>query len=116
MDDDLGVPAALGVLHDEVRRGNGALADGDDAALAESAASVAAMTKVLGLWPADFESSADGGLAPVVDALVPALLATRQAARERKDFAESDRIRDALVAAGVLVEDTPDGPRWRVQG
>jgi cysteinyl-tRNA synthetase len=91
------------------------LAGADDAALVDSLASVAAMTKVLGLWPADFETNAGGGLAPVVDALVPALLATRQAARERKDFAESDRIRDALVAAGVLVEDTPDGPRWRVQ-
>jgi cysteinyl-tRNA synthetase len=116
MDDDLAVSAALGVVHDEVRRGNNALAAGDDGGLAESLASVAAMTKVLGLWPGDFETASGGGLAPVVDALVPALLATRQAARERKDFAESDRIRDALVAAGVAVEDTPDGPRWRVQG
>jgi cysteinyl-tRNA synthetase len=115
MDDDLAVSAALGVLHDEVRRGNNALAAGDGAGLTEAAGSVAAMTKVLGLWPGDFEAAAAGGLAPVVDALVPALLATRQAARDRKDFAESDRIRDALVAAGVLVEDTPDGPRWRVQ-
>jgi cysteinyl-tRNA synthetase len=116
MDDDLAVSPALGVVHDEVRRGNNALAAGDDGGLAESLASVAAMTKVLGLWPGDFETAAGSGLAPVVDALVPALLATRQAARERKDFAESDRIRDALVAAGVIVEDTPDGPRWRVQG
>jgi cysteinyl-tRNA synthetase len=116
MDDDLGVPAALGVLHEEVRRGNQALAAGDDSDLARSAASVAAMTSVLGLWPEDFETADGGGLSVVVDALVPALLATRQAARERKDFAESDRIRDALVDAGVVVEDTPDGPRWRVQG
>jgi cysteinyl-tRNA synthetase len=115
MDDDLAVSAGLGVLHDEVRRGNNALAAGDDGSLAESASAVAAMTKVLGLWPGDYETAVAGGLAPVVDALVPALLATRQAARERKDFAESDRIRDALVAAGVVVEDTPDGPRWRVQ-
>jgi cysteinyl-tRNA synthetase len=45
---------------------------------------------------------------------VPALLDARQAARERKDYAESDRIRDALSAAGVVVEDTPQGPRWHV--
>jgi cysteinyl-tRNA synthetase len=114
MDDDLAVSAALGVLHEEVRRGNSALASGDTAAVADAAASVAAMTKVLGLWPGDFETATGDGLAPVVDALVPALLATRQAARERKDFAESDRIRDALADAGVVVEDTPDGPRWRV--
>jgi cysteinyl-tRNA synthetase len=115
MDDDLAISAALGVVHEEVRRGNNALAAGDTGDLADSAGNVAAMTKVLGLWPGDFETAAGGGLEPVVDALVPALLATRQAARERKDFAESDRIRDALVAAGVVVEDTPDGPRWRVQ-
>jgi cysteinyl-tRNA synthetase len=114
MDDDLAVSPALGVLHDEVRRGNNALTSGDDAGVADAAASVAAMTKVLGLWPGDFETSTGDGLGPVVDALVPALLATRQAARERKDFAESDRIRDALADAGVVVEDTPDGPRWRV--
>ena len=46
---------------------------------------------------------------------MPALLEARQAARERKDFAESDRIRDALAAAGVVVEDTAQGPRWHVE-
>jgi cysteinyl-tRNA synthetase len=116
MDDDLGVPAALGVLHDEVRRGNTALASGDDEGLVASAAAVAAMTKVLGLWPGDFAGETDGGLEPVVAALVPALLATREAARGRRDFAESDRLRDALAAAGVVIEDTADGTRWRVQG
>jgi cysteinyl-tRNA synthetase len=70
---------------------------------------------VLGLWPADFAvAGADGGLQRVVDEIVPALLEARQLARERKDFTESDRIRDALAAAGVVVEDTPDGSRWRI--
>jgi cysteinyl-tRNA synthetase len=73
------------------------------------------MTKVLGLWPGDFDSSgSESGLKRVLDQTMPALLAARQAARERKDFAESDRIRDALTAAGVVVEDTADGPRWRI--
>jgi cysteinyl-tRNA synthetase len=73
------------------------------------------MTKVLGLWPADFANAgADSDLKRVLDQTMPALLAARQAARERKDFAESDRIRDALAAAGVVVEDTADGPRWRI--
>jgi cysteinyl-tRNA synthetase len=73
------------------------------------------MTKVLGLWPGDFESAGgDSGLKRVLDQTMPALLSARQAARERKDFAESDRIRDALAAAGVVVEDTADGPRWRI--
>lgn len=74
------------------------------------------MTKVLGLSPDDFETGAgaDGALRPVVDALVPAMLAARDEARARKDYAEADRLRDALAAAGVVIEDTPAGPRWRV--
>jgi cysteinyl-tRNA synthetase len=115
MDDDLAVPAALGEVHDAVRRGNTALADGDEEAARGALADTAAMVRVLGLWPGDFLNvSNDSGLSRVVEALVPALLDARQAARERKDFADSDRIRDALAAAGVVVEDTPQGARWRI--
>jgi cysteinyl-tRNA synthetase len=116
MDDDLAMPAALGEIHDTVRRGNTAMADGDEETGRPALADVAAMTRVLGLWPGDFDGgSAGSGLRRVVDGLVPALLEARQAARERKDFAESDRIRDALAAAGVIVEDTGQGPRWHVE-
>jgi cysteinyl-tRNA synthetase len=114
MDDDVALPAALGVLHDTVRRGNSALADGDEATARAAYAATSAMVEVLGLSPADFGSGGESGLTRVVEALVPALLTARQAARERKDFAESDRIRDALADAGVVIEDTADGPRWRV--
>jgi cysteinyl-tRNA synthetase len=115
MDDDLAVPAALGEVHDAVRRGNSALAEGDESNARQALADVAAMTRVLGLWPGDFANAAnDSGLQRVVEAIVPALLEARQAARERKDFADSDRIRDALAAAGLVVEDTPQGPRWHV--
>jgi cysteinyl-tRNA synthetase len=47
------------------------------------------------------------------DPRIDALLAERQAARARKDFAASDRIRDQLAAEGVTIIDTPQGPRWR---
>jgi cysteinyl-tRNA synthetase len=114
MDEDIAVPSALAVLHDTVRRGNSALADGDEGAARASYAEVTAMTRVLGLSPEDFAGGGDSPLTKIVEALMPALLASRQAARERKDFAESDRIRDALAAAGIVVEDTADGPRWRV--
>jgi cysteinyl-tRNA synthetase len=115
MDDDLSTPAAVGLLHDTVRAGNAALADGNEELARSSFGAVGAMTKVLGLWPGDFESAGgDSGLKRVLDQTMPALLSARQAARERKDFAESDRIRDALAAAGVVVEDTADGPRWRI--
>ena len=54
-------------------------------------------------------------LRPVVDTLVKVALEQRQAARERKDYAASDAIRDQLARAGVTVEDTPNGPRWEIR-
>ncbi|MGN6475550.1 MAG: cysteine--tRNA ligase, partial [Mycobacteriales bacterium] len=114
MDDDFATPAALSVIHDRVREGNSALADGNEESARSAYRDVAVMTRVLGLAPEDFAVGGDSGLQRVVEELVPALLTARQAARERKDFAESDRIRDALAAAGVVVEDTADGPRWRI--
>ena len=50
-------------------------------------------------------------LAPVVDVA----LAARRAARERKDFGQSDAIRDALIAAGLDVRDTPNGVVWEIR-
>ncbi|MGE0405396.1 MAG: cysteine--tRNA ligase [Candidatus Korobacteraceae bacterium] len=51
--------------------------------------------------------------ATMPDHKVEALIAERQAARKSKDFARSDQIRDELAAAGILVEDSKDGVRWR---
>jgi cysteinyl-tRNA synthetase len=116
MNDDLAVPRALGVLHQAVRDGNTALAAGDKEGVAAAFAAATAMVDVLGLAPGDFGAAdhADG-LSDVVDALVRELLVARDAARARRDYAEADRLRDALTAAGVSVEDTPSGPRWRVR-
>jgi cysteinyl-tRNA synthetase len=116
MDDDLAVPRALAVLHDTMRLGNTSLAEGDKDGLVATYGAVTAMVAVLGLAPADFGGTrnADAALRHVVDALVPELLAARDAARQRKDYAEADRIRDTLASAGLAIEDTPDGPRWRV--
>jgi cysteinyl-tRNA synthetase len=116
LDDDLSVPRALGVVHETVRAGNTALAANDEASIRTAYAETTAMLEVLGLSPDDFAVGGrdDDKLRAAVDQLVPAMLDARQAARERKDFAEADRIRDALAAAGVVVEDTPAGPRWRV--
>jgi cysteinyl-tRNA synthetase len=116
LDDDLGVPQALAVVHDTVREGNTALAAGDTAGAVKLAASVRAMLTVLGLDPlaAPWADSGDAGLRDVVDALVSVALEQRQAARARKDYAAADSIRGQLLAAGVVVEDTPAGPRWEL--
>jgi cysteinyl-tRNA synthetase len=112
MDDDLGVPAALGVLHETVRAGNTALADGAKETVREALGQVLAMTRVLGIDPTAWTDEAASDLTPVVDSLVQVALAQREAARERKDYAAADAVRDQLSAAGIAVEDTPDGPRW----
>jgi cysteinyl-tRNA synthetase len=118
MDDDLAVPAALAAVHDTVREGNKLLSEGgDEPGLRGSLASVRAMLDVLGLdplaptWRSAGPSTALRG---VVDGLVGVVLDERTAARERKDYAAADRIRDRLAAAGVAVEDTPNGPRWSI--
>jgi cysteinyl-tRNA synthetase len=114
MDNDLETSGALAVVHEAVRAGNAALADGDDAAVRARVAEVRAMLGVLGLDPLDPRWQVGSGdrLHGVVDALVRVTLDARQAARARKDFAAADAIRDQLKAAGVVVEDTAAGPRW----
>lgn len=112
MDDDLGVPQALAVLHEHVRRGNGQL--GAPSELAETYRSVRAMLTVLGL-----DLSASGQGAPdrartALDSLVPVLLQQRQQAREAHDFARADGLRALLVQAGLEIEDTPQGAKWRL--
>jgi cysteinyl-tRNA synthetase len=118
MDDDLGVPQALAIIHDSVRDGNAALSAGDAAGTAKRLADARAMLAVLGLDPLSepwVATESGGDLRPVVDALVGVALEQRQAARARKDYAAADAIRDQLVAAGVLVEDTPRGTRWELR-
>jgi cysteinyl-tRNA synthetase len=117
LDDDLGTPAAVAAIHEAVHRGNTALTDGDDAAVAGALGSVRAMLGVLGLDPLDPQWATGGSdeqLTQVTDGLVSLALEQRQAARARKDFAAADAIRNQLTALGVSVEDTPQGTRWEL--
>ncbi len=114
MDDDLGVPAALAALHATVRDGNYALSTGDQENAVTCLAQVRSMLAVLGLDPlAQAWQAADPGerLRGVVDSLVVLALRQREAARARGDYAAEDTIRDTLEDIGVVVEDTPEGPR-----
>ncbi|GAA2135603.1 cysteine--tRNA ligase [Streptomyces synnematoformans] len=118
MDDDLGVPQALAVVHTTVRQGNAALSADDKEAAVARLAEVRAMLGVLGLDPLDAHwTGADGAdrgadLHGAVDTLVRLVLEQREAARARKDYAAADAIRDQLQQSGLAIEDTPDGPRW----
>ena len=118
MDDDLGTPGAIATLYTTVSDGNRAIDAGDATGVAEALASVLAMLAVLGLDPADeaWASRRDDRLRPVVDGLVQALLDQRTEARVRKDWAAADAIRDRLASLGLIITDTPSGPRWSLEG
>jgi cysteinyl-tRNA synthetase len=75
------------------------------------------MTGLLGVDPLDpkWGQGADDRFRSAVDALVAVALDQRVAARERRDYAAADAIRDALKAAGIMVEDTAQGPRWTLE-
>lgn len=117
MDDDINTPQAIAVIHGVVREGNTALAAGNRDAAHAHVVSVVSMLDSLGLNPlaANWMAGRSGDrLVDVVDDLVRVALEQRQAARERKDYAAADAIRDQLTATGIAIEDTPDGPRWSV--
>jgi cysteinyl-tRNA synthetase len=118
MDDDLGVPQAIAVVHTAVRDGNAALAAGDKATVSDRYAEVRAMLGVLGLDPRSdpWRDERRADLVAVVDALVGVALDQRAEARLRKDYAAADTIRAKLTAAGIVVEDTAAGPRWSIGG
>ncbi|MBV9593160.1 MAG: cysteine--tRNA ligase [Actinobacteria bacterium] len=115
MDDDLGVPGALSVLHTMVREGNRALDSGTVTDAAANAGAVLSMARVLGVAPDQWPAVAQSSLTDTVDALVQLVFERREAARARRDFGEADALRDRLTQAGIAIEDTPAGPRWSLK-
>jgi cysteinyl-tRNA synthetase len=106
MDDDLNTPRALAALFDFVRKANSSL---DKASLGKEGATklldaMRRVNDVLGIL-----SFAKEELPPKLAEMI----ALRDRARERRDFAESDRLRKELLSEGIIVEDTPTGTRWK---
>ncbi len=120
MDDDLGVPAGLAVIHTTVRQGNSALAEDDKRRGRRPARGGAGHARGARARPArpavGGEQDRGQDLHGVVDSLVRVVLDQREAARARKDWATADAIRDQLGQSGLVVEDGPDGPRWTLGG
>ena len=116
MNEDLAVPAALATISENLRLGNQAITDNDIAGISKNADEIRGALEILGCDPLDpaFASSSGSDLTEALDGVIALALAERASARERKDFAASDAIRDGLSALGITIEDTAQGPRWSI--
>ncbi len=105
MNEDFDSSSAIDLVFRQVRAGNTALDDGDEAAAGVAGATVRVLLDALGL---ELNETADEAPAELM-----ALAEERTAARAAKDFARADEIRDEIAAAGWTLEDSPDGPLLR---
>lgn len=106
LDDDLNISAGMSAVFDLIHKGNREM-DAANLALGQAAAILELLNEidhVLGLlFVPQKEAGAD----------VLELVERRQKAREKKDWQESDRLRDAILEAGWVVQDTPQGPKLK---
>ncbi|WP_295828879.1 cysteine--tRNA ligase [uncultured Microbacterium sp.] len=118
MDDDLSVPRALAAIHTSIRSGNALLDAGKYDEAKQDVSDVVQMTLVLGLNPhaSPWGGTGGGAETAALDALVQTMITQRAQARADKDWAAADRIRDAIAAAGITLEDTPAGTHWSIDG
>ena len=106
MDDDLNTPEALAAIFSTTKKANALMDSGGlgEGAAASLLAALKRADSVLGVMRFEPEALPQD---------LAELVLEREAARKRRDFAESDRLRDALLRKGVAVEDTPTGTRWK---
>ena len=112
LDQDLNTAGALGAIFELVRLLNAAIDAGDfgtgDVPAVKSAFD--RFDRVLGVLALRRQEDQQTGL-PVAE--IDRLMAARQDARKRRDFGEADRIRQELLAKGIVLEDSPAGTRWK---
>lgn len=114
LDDDLNTAQAIAAFFNFVTDLNKALAErpGRESLLEAERVFAELGEGVLGLFPARVLENQLGGA--LLEGLVSLLLEIREEARKNRNFALSDRIRDRLIELGVVVEDTREGPKWKV--
>ena len=107
MDDDFNTADAISAIFEMVRDINAAVSPASNPSKALAKACFDAFMELCEVLGIPFEQAAD------LDAEIEEKIAARQAARKARNFAEADRIRDELKAAGIILEDTPQGVKWR---
>jgi len=107
MDDDFNTADAVAVLFDMVRDLNAAVTAAAKPTAAFAAACLAKLTELSDVLGIPYAEAAEG------DEEIDRLIEERQAARKAKNYAEADRIRDELKARGIILEDTPQGVKWK---
>ncbi len=115
MDDDLNTPMAIAVLFDVTRESNARIEAGDltrGTLLAYDTFYRELGDTILGLIPDDLGGTDLSGL---TEELLRILIDLRAEYRAAKDWARADALRDRLAQAGVVLEDGPEGTRWRLQ-
>ena len=120
MDDDFNTSLALAALFDVCKEVNTLVNDkafsGDEATVEGLKAVLAffdEMNTIFDVIVPKEEESADDGLA---NDLLEMVMTLRTNARKNKDWTTADFIRDELKKLGIVIEDTPDGPRWKKEG
>jgi cysteinyl-tRNA synthetase len=110
LEDDLNTPTALAALNHLAKSIDQASPDRQPA-LAQRLADSARALGLLQASPTEWLQKRQGDVAMSDDAIA-AKIETRNQARDDKDFAQADAIRDELAAAGIVIKDGPDGTTW----
>ena len=113
MDDDFNTAAALGIVFEGVKAINTFLKENDGSgqkALERAERFLRTIDSILGIIGVE-EDDLHGDEEEIV-----ALLKERETARRERKFSRSDEIRDSLAARGILLEDTPQGTKWKRRG